>query len=198
MSEMQRRRGTVRGVGVLLGGLALLSVGCRSAEPASVYLHPNADFSTYSRVAVLPFGNLSSDRFAGERLREILTIELSALGLFDLVELGEVNQVLRKQDVPGVTEIGTEKVRELGKAMGVQAFLTGSVMGYQERRQGNITAPMISLSLRMIDVETGILVWSAANDRTGLSAWTRFFGVGEESQVDASRQLVRELIETLY
>lgn len=176
----------------------LAAGGCRSQETSSYYVHPNADFSLYQRVAVLPLENLTSDRFAGERVRELLTVELASMGAFDVVELGEVNRVLRAQDVPVVSEVGTEKVRALGEALGVQALMTGSVMAFQERRSGNINAPVVSIALRLIDVESGIAVWSVTGSRTGLSTWTRLFGVGEESQTDASRRLVRDLIGTLY
>lgn len=193
-------RGAASGLArvVVLLGLGVLLGACRAAPSTAVYVHPSADFATYSRIAVLPLENLSPDRFAGERVREVLFVELSAAQLFDLVETSEVNRVLRAQGALPVSEFGTEQLQRIGEALGAQALLTGSVMDYRERRTGNITAPEIALSLRLIDAETGIVVWSVADARTGMDLWTRLFGVGEESQTDSARRLVRELIATLY
>jgi len=176
--------------------LLLVATACVSAR-GSVYTHPNADFSTYERIAVLPLENLSADRFGSERVREILAIELSAQGLFEVVEVGEVNRQLRVQQLGAATELGEEEVKQLGQGLGVQGLMIGSVIEFRERRSGAILAPDISLALRMIDVETGLTVWSASHSRSGAGITARMFGMGEESQSEAVRELVRQLIDTL-
>ena len=179
--------------------LAVLAVSCKTGDTGgSLFVHPNADISTYRRVGVLPLENMTTDRFAGERVREILVIELSAEELFEVVEPGEVNRVLRVQNITSVADLGPEEIAQLGEALGAQALMLGSVMDYRERRTGTISAPEIALTLRLIDVETGLAVWSVSDARTGVSTWTRLFGVGERSQSDVARQLVRELVGTLY
>ena len=67
-----------------------------------MFLHENADLSTVRRVAVLPFENLTTDRFASERVRQIFVVELLSQGAFDVVETGEVNRVLRAQNVENI------------------------------------------------------------------------------------------------
>jgi curli biogenesis system outer membrane secretion channel CsgG len=177
---------------------AALAGGCSSKTQGSLFVHPNADLSTYQRVAVLPLENLTTDRFAGERVREILVIELSAEGLFEVVEPGEVNRVLKVQNVVSVDDLGPPEIAQIGTALGAQALMLGSVGEYRERRSGTLSAPDIAVTLRLIDVETGLVVWSVSDARTGVSTWTRLFGVGERSQSDVARELVRELVGTLY
>lgn len=178
--------------------LVLLSLAACATPPApSIYLHPNADLASFRQVAVLPLDNLTSDRFAGERVREILMVELLAGGVFEPREVGEVNRVLRVANLPGLTDLGPQQVAKLGKDLGVQALIMGSVMEYTERRVGTLTAPQVALSLKMIDCETGAAVWSVADARTGLSTSTRLFGVGEETSSQAVRELVRQLLDEL-
>lgn len=174
--------------------------GCASSGTSggSIYVHPNADFSIYGRVAVLPLDNLTTDRFAGERVREILVVELSAQGQFELVETGEVNRVLRVQNITNVYELGPEGIAALGQTLGVQAIFLGSVMDFRERRIGTITAPEVAVSLRLIDVASGTAIWSATDARAGVGTWTRLFGVGEQSQSEAAREVVLAIIDTIY
>ncbi|MEW6746466.1 MAG: hypothetical protein AB1486_27310 [Planctomycetota bacterium] len=184
-----------------LGAAPLLLVAALLAScstTSSVYLHPNADMSAIQRIAVLPLDNMTTDRFAGDRVREILTVELLALQAFDIVDMGEVNRVLRLRNVESTANLGPEMIKSLGEDLKVQAVILGSVMDYRERRTGTFTAPEIALALRLVDVETGIIVWSVSDARTGLDIWTRLFGVGEESQTEAVRELVRDLLPSLF
>ena len=178
--------------------LSLPAVGGCAAPPApSVYLNPVADLGSFREVAVLPLENLTSDRFASDRVREILVVELLAGGVFAPVEVGEVNRVLRVEKITSLTDLGPPDMARLGKALNVKALLFGSVMEYTERRVGTLTAPQVALSLTMIDVETGTTIWSVSDARTGLSTSTRLFGVGEETSSQAVRELVRKLLDEI-
>ncbi|MCB9897956.1 MAG: hypothetical protein H6825_08130 [Planctomycetes bacterium] len=193
------RRLRVVPLATLVATLLAVVVGCASTEEVgTAFLHPNADLSLVRRVAVLPLENMTSDRFAGDRVREILAVELLAQGLFDVVDAGEVNRVLRTRNIENVAALGPEAVRSLGEDLGVQALLLGSVMEYRERRSGTFTAPEIALSLRLVDVETGIAMWSVSGAHSGLDAMTRLFGTGEKSFTQVARDLVRHLLDSLY
>jgi TolB-like protein len=174
-----------------------LVIGCSSPEPGSVYLHPNADVGAFQSIAVLPIENLTNDQFADERVREILVVELLAQGLFEPVETGEVNRVLRAQGISNLTGLGPEEIAGLGEALGVQALLFGSVMEYGQRRTGTFTTPEVALSLKLIECETGVVVWSVSDARTGMPLSMRLFGVGEQTHSQAIRKLIRQLMDDL-
>lgn len=181
-----------------LAAILSLTQACASPEPqGSVYIHPNADWSNYQRVAVLPLENLTNERYAAERVREVLNVELNSQGLFEAVELGEINRAIRTQGIVNLSELGPEQAKALGTALGVQALMMGSVMEFDERRTGTVSLPDVALSLRLIDVETGIAIWAVTDARAGAKLSTRLFGVGEESQTEASVRLVREVLATL-
>jgi hypothetical protein len=70
-------------------------------------------------------------------------------------------------------------------------------MEFEERRTGSISVPEVALSLRLIDVETGLVIWAVTDARAGAKLSTRLFGVGEESQTDATLKLIRDVLRTL-
>jgi TolB-like protein len=195
-----RRRFSVLAVAGALTLLFLAGACVTERVPPSVYVHPMADFSVFRKVAVFPLDNLTTDRFAGERVREVLVTEMLAMGAFDLVDVGEVNRILRMQklDASGVTALGPEKIAALGRELGVQAILLGSVLEYAEKRSGSFTSPEVALSLRLIDVDSGIAVWSVSHARSGLSTMTRLLGMGEETHTETVRELVREILEAVF
>ena len=188
-------RCTALGLAAVLGILALSA--CASQVPGTVYYHPNADFSTYGRIAVLPLENLAVDRAAGERVRDVLVAELAAQGVFEVVDVGEVNRVLREQGFLDSSAIGPEGIRGLGEELGTQALVLGTVIEYRERRSGAVAAPEVALSVRLLDVESGIVVWSVSDARTGARLSTRLFGLGEMSLNQATREIVRRMIDTI-
>lgn len=187
----------LRAITSLFLALAMSFVtGCASEQQGALYVHSNFDLANYPRVAVMPLENLTSERFAAERVREILSVELNSQGLFQVVDMGEVNRVLRVQNVGNVSELGPVQTASLGQALGAQGLLFGSVVEFQERRSGSLSLPEVALSLRMIDAETGVAVWAVTGARSGAKWSTRLFGVGAESQTDAVLRLVREILST--
>ena len=69
---MSRSRAVARGA--LIAVIVMLS-GCAGSAPR-LYVNPEADMAYYKRVAVLPFQNLTPERFAGERLTRSFITEL--------------------------------------------------------------------------------------------------------------------------
>jgi len=202
MTNVSERPGRCRCARVVLHALivavSMAALGaCATENPSSVYVHPNADLSAFQRIAVLPLDNYTGDRFAGERVREILGVELLAQGVFEPAESGEVNRVLRAQNISTMTTLGPEAIKKLGEALNVQALLFGSVVEYSERRTGTFRSPQVSLALRLVDVESGLVVWSVSDARTGMALTTRLFGVGEETFTEAVRKLIRKLMREL-
>lgn len=164
----------------------------------TTYLHPRADLGIIKKVAVIPFDNLSRDQFAGDKVREIFISELLATGGFDVMEPGEVTKVLREQGIASVKSLGPAEVKKIGKALNAQAIILGSVNEYGEVRSGAITAPEVSLSLRMLEVESGQIVWSVSHTEGGIGVMARLFGLGESTLSETTRKLVRIQIGTLF
>ncbi|MBC8329180.1 MAG: hypothetical protein H8E31_10590 [Planctomycetes bacterium] len=181
----------------LLGASALQLPSCASAEGNVVYIHPLADFSLIERVGVLPLENLATDPSAGEWVRQVLTNELLAQGLFDVVEPWEMNRAVQKL---GISEVGTlskDQLRELAGTVEAQALMVGTVLQFNRGRTSNVSSPEIALSLRMVDVETGLVIWSTTYSVSGVSFGNKLTGTDGPDLTAATALLCRDLLGTI-
>jgi len=156
------------------------------------------DFSKVRRVAVLEF-----EGYGASGVADIFVMELMRSG-FDVVERNKLDNLLREQELGISGKIDPSTARSIGRILGVDAILTGSVSQYlpaQKRivyfspgdtpviipglyvaeRGDNyvvyLTDAEIGLSARMIDVETGSVVWAASDTYRGFSTESALQGV---------------------
>ena len=180
--------------------LLLLSVillgGCGSRGAVKSYLREGVDPTFVKKVAILKFENHTENKQAADRLRDLVTMEALAMGLFDVVDRTVVDEVLAEEGVEEGTGLDKDTVRRLGKRLGVQALLVGSVNAYEEEREGSYSYPVVSLSLRLLDVASGEIVWKAGGTETGYSLWGRLFGWKPKNAIEVSFRLVERLLRT--
>lgn len=103
-----------------------------------------------SRVAVLP---LQGD--AGGRLADEFSIQVSRFGRFDVVERARIQELWREQDLDTLYRFDQASAVRVGKMLGAHAVFMGSVLEYRPGRVG--------LSLRLVAVETGEVVWQGSD-----------------------------------
>ena len=173
--------------------MVLLLSGCGAST--RVFTHAEADMSYYTRVGVVPFQNLSSDRFAGEKFSTEFTTALLASNKFEVVEQGifvnAMVQVAGARTTPdGLT---AEQLKKIAEATGVQGVFEGVVTQYDMSPAGGNYFPVISVEARLVDTETGTIVWKATiSDRGGPK--TPIIGVGE---IHTLGELSQKLSNTL-
>ncbi|HEX4826153.1 MAG TPA: GNA1162 family protein [Candidatus Polarisedimenticolaceae bacterium] len=172
---------------------------CSSHRKAEVTFHdPKMDFSLVQKVGVLPFTNLAQTPAAGERVRDVFSTMLQAGGSIYVLPPGEV---ARGIDRAGLTKPQTptaEDCTNLGKLLQVDAVITGVVREYGEVRSGTASANVVSISVEMMETQTGRVVWSAASTRGGVSAADRLFGGGGEPMDEITTEAVRDLLDKLF
>jgi polysaccharide biosynthesis protein PelC len=174
----------------------VLMMGCAGGRP-TVFVNPEFDFSAVERVAVVPFENLSGDQGMGDYMSRIFITELLSTRTFDVVEPGEVSRFLAAKGITKTGELTIDQIKELGKTLNLQGVIFGSVGESSQSRSGSAPSHMISLDARMVSVETGTTVWSAAVNSGGPGFFARLFGVGEQSRGSAVRKTVHKAIKTL-
>lgn len=180
--------------GTLLLLLTALSA-CRTTTQQTSYVHKNADLGAITKVAVLPFDNLSQERTAGDKVQKIFYLELLSLDVFEVAEPGQVTKVMRAQ--PAADALGPAEYQKIGKDLGVDAVFVGSVVDYIEARTGTTPTPEVTIQLRLIETHSGTTIWSTGQTRSGASMSTRLFGLGGESMTQAARRVVRAELGTL-
>jgi curli biogenesis system outer membrane secretion channel CsgG len=136
----------------------ILSRGDTREVRARIFVSPTAKQRVYEKVAVMPFrapvelvGSSMSDMFATEILRTYK---------YQLVERSQMEQVLGEQalGLKGVTE--NILAIQVGKILGVQGVIVGTVPEYGSKASGKAELSAIGINIRMIDVSDGGVVWS--------------------------------------
>jgi TolB-like protein len=182
---------------VVLALAVLLGAGCGAASRP--YVNPQADLTAYRKVAMLPFTNLSPDRFAGERVSRALMTELIASSPYRLIEPAEFwSMLVAIGGEPGVDGvIKPDKLKEAAAKLEVQGIIRGAVTDYQVLRIGNGDVPQVGFDVEMIDAPSGNVVWRSSIQAGGRgripvvgSGGGRSLGVVTR---DACRKVVAEL-----
>ncbi len=181
----------------LAGMLLLLSAALGCSTTPSYHIRQDVDFSFIKRVAVLPMDNLTNERFAGETVRQVVISEFLASGLVDVVVPGEVTAAMERLGIKSVASLDKEQIRALGEALDVQAVIFGSVEEFGMTRSGNVSAPIVTISLMMADTGSGSIIWSVTRTGGGAGFWARHFGARTETMSETLLKVVREAVGTL-
>lgn len=174
---------------------ALLS--CASGLQPTEFANPRFDFGFLERVAVIPFENLSSDQQAGMRVTRLLITELLASGAVDVVEPGEVQAALGRLGAGRTNTPNAQQVLALGRDLGVQAVIIGTVAQSEVLRSGAVGIPVVSVDAQMLETDTGAIVWAATHTEKGGGFGARVLGTGGEPIAETTRRCVRALLDTL-
>ncbi len=180
----------------LLSIACLGALACASGIAPTNFVNPDFDFGFVEKAAVLPLENLSNDQQAGVRATRLLITELLASGAVDVVEPGEVRaaveSVADRRRIPT-----TEQVVEIGKRLGVQAILVGTVTQSENLRSGTVAIPVVTLDVHMLETETGTVVWATTHSEKGGGAAAKWLGTGAEPISETTRRCVQAVIRSL-
>ncbi len=150
------------------------------------------------RIVILPFENHTESKFAEERFRDVVATEILSRGLFDIVEKGEAQRFLREELVRKEQEtLDTAAAQRLGEELGVEAYLAGAVQDFGEKQNGTYTFPLVSATLRLVDVKTGQIIWQASDSESGYRTIDRLFGFVSDDISHVSFRLAGRMLNTL-
>ena len=151
---LQRRRACASS-----GTVALESGGMRGRpEPVVTGVGPiNRDtIDRYRTMAVMVFEDAPGVEGSGSRVAGIVTTLLLDLDI-TMVERTELDEVIKEQVVQ-LQHADDDEVLKVGKLVGAQAIVVGEVQQW-ERIEGDQIS-RVSLALRMIDVESGLVLFN--------------------------------------
>jgi hypothetical protein len=187
-----------RTIGSVLG-LGLLFASCAHHRGVDVTYHdPNMDFSLIHTVAVLPFENLTSNNHADEAVRDVFMTMLQATGSLYVLPPGEVARGVSRAALRTPAQPSSEEVVQLASILSADVIVLGTVREYGELRSGASAAGAVSLSVKMLEAQTGRVVWSASASAGGVSASDRVFGGGGRPMDDVTRNVVDQLLDRLF
>ncbi len=178
--------------------LAALLVAAGCASGPRLYVNSQADLTFYKKIAVVPFRNLTNERFAGERVTRAFLTELVMTEHYEIVDQNEFAAVLDKiGGNPGFEGIyDPVKVKDAATQIQVTGVLRGTVTEYTMQRNGTSDIPVVSFDAELIDVATSNVVWRGSVVRRGKGR-VPLLGGGERTYgqliQDATRDLVRQI-----
>ncbi len=178
--------------------LVLVSVGCAATSSKVVYRDPNMDFGALQAVAVMPFNNLTRENVAGERVRDVFMTMLQATGGVYVIPPGEVVRGIARLSLERPASPTPEEVTKFAKIVSADAIFTGTVREYGEVRSGASSSNVVSVSLQMMEAQTGRVVWSASTTQGGVTMADRMFGGGGEPMNSTTQKAVDDLLDKLF
>jgi hypothetical protein len=181
--------------GLLACLVALLCSSCAARPTTKSFLRPNVSLNYIRAVGVLPFEGAGGA--AAEQTREIVMMELLASERFDVVDKGRVDAALAEEAVERGKPIDVPTLRRLAQRLGVQGFIFGSVEPSVDSRAGGANYPEITLALRLVEAEGGVLLWQAAGRASGYSLADRLFGLKPRNAFDVTLELLSDLMRTM-
>jgi TolB-like protein len=176
---------------------ALLAVtllaGC--AAGPRLYVNTQADLTYYKKIAVLPFRNLTNERFAGERVTRAFLTELVMTEHYEIVDQNEFAAVLDKiGGNPGFEGIyDPAKVKEAASQIQATGILRGSVSEYSVQRSGTSETPVVAFDAELIDVATNNVVWRGSVVRRGKNR-VPIFGGGQRTHAQLIQDATHDLV----
>lgn len=176
----------------------MLSTSCAPTVTSSVYRDPNMDFGAIQTVAVMPFQNLSRENVAADRVRDVFVNRLLSTGAVYVLPVGEVARGVTRTEIQAPVTPSPEEIVKLAAALKAQAVITGVVREYGEVRSGSSAAGAISISVQLLEGQTGKTVWTASSTKGGIDLWDRLFGGGGRPMNDVTRDAVNEVIQRLF
>jgi len=190
---MKRQHGSVERI--VASFLLILVAGCASDD---VYFEPNMDFGSLQTVAVLPFTNLTGAEEAAERVRDTFMGMLLATGALYVLPPGEVARGMSKLGRFSAEGPSSEQIKQLSTILDVEGVFTGVVREYGSVRSGSTSANVVSISLQLIDVSSGIVVWSASSTKGGVGIVDRLIGGGGDPMDTVTVKAINDLLDKLF
>ena len=137
-------------------------------------------------VAVMPFQ--AETELIGRATSDLFVTEILRAGRYELVERGQLSRVLNEAEV-ALSGISESEAVALGNMLGADGVIIGTVDEYGAIAQRGRNYPVVGLSVRLIDCESGRVMWS-----------TSFASMAEEPDTPLSqhcRRVVRGTVMAL-
>lgn len=117
-------------------------------------------YDKMTRVAVIPFeiDDKVDDRTAGDTMANLLAAEM--ITVYQVVERDQINSLLKTLGFELGGAVSESTLPQIGKMLGVQAAVLGNIFEWDTHGKAGRRVYYISANIRMVDVQTGALIWS--------------------------------------
>lgn len=150
-------------------------------------------------IAILPLENLSENPAAAKMVAEHIKKELTSKGLVFITKDDIVEEFLAKKRIRYTGGVTRATAREMGKVLGVDAVLVGSVNQFGSGNQFSDTNDKIKVGVtaRLVNTINGSIIWADALSYTNRE-FVGLLGLGVITSIDAlSSRVAKDLIKDI-
>ena len=180
---------------LLLAAFLAAVAGC-GYKYISGYTSDPSELGRIRSIAVMPFENLARHYQAGLIAADLLGTELYISRRFRVMERSEVQKLCGERGINLPESVDPEFAQEIGKMLGVDGVIIGSVSEYWYRvsREADEDAePAVGLNARLVDVATGEVLWACSATRSSYD----FFSAQKDPLNRVAQIVVREMVDML-
>lgn len=159
------------------------------------YFNWDINLQNIRKIAILPFENYTRNEGLASTIREMVLAEVLSQNIFEVVDLSITDLVVFEEGLEKSLRMDKGTIRRIGDRLGVQALLLGSLTHLEEIREGSYSYPVIGISLRLIDVKSGVIIWECKGVKNGYSLPARLFGLKSKSTVELAFELVKDMLK---
>jgi hypothetical protein len=174
--------------------ILMMSCSSKTLRPSS---HKDISVNQLTKIAVMPLQNLTTDKFATQKIESLLIMDFLARGI-DVIEPGEVMSALRQSKAQSIDDMPVAALQNIGTMIHADAVIIGSVSTFALNKGISVVSPEVSVHFIMIDIVSGNIVWSAWHTSGGPDFWTRHFGAEGATLDEIAREVVKDTVDTLY
>ena len=155
-----------------------------------------SSFPASSRIAILPFENLSGKEKAGEKITEYFQAIMTIEDKFIMTEYGSTHNILRQFRIRSSTMLTDAQIDTLSSKLAIDFIFTGSILEFDEYDNNYLgKIPQVSFNCRLIDCKTKKSVWVAVFNNSGDNG-ELIFGIGAVRSADGlARRMVNIAVD---
>ena len=186
-----------------LTAVLLMLAATLLGAPASVFAQAKI------RIAVSNFENNSTWSFWGDKLgaaaADELATQLVQTGKYTVIERAQLDAILREQNLGASGAVTSATAAKVGKLLGVQLILTGSITAFSIKRTsiglrgigGSYSNAESKVDARLVNTETGEVMIVAVGQGNKRMGGGYFKGVSAEQTFDqgAAQEALRPAVE---
>ncbi len=174
--------------------------GCADTGTNGIsFVREGVDFGYITKVGVLPFENNTEEKYAAEKIRDIVATQILVLELFDVVDKGLVDSAMREMGIGPQTPMDVPLTKRLAQRLGVQGFISGSVNSLSNNSLGSSSFKYseASITIKLLDSESAQVLWRGSDALNGYSLADRLFGLEPMDIFQVTVSLIRRMLGTI-
>ena len=186
----------------LLLAVAPIVSGCAAGQKTTMQQAVSSNVTQHSesaytgprrRVGIVDFENKTAyGTRLGTAASDILVTELVKSGKFIVVERDKMAKIMEEQKLGMTGAIDPKTAASVGKIMGLNAIVTGSISQFGVATTGSdylITqskkqVASCTVDVRVVDVETGQIIWADSGKGESVSSKSQVLGMGTRGGYD--------------